>query len=100
MRHAAEDNQAHAAELSKLLGFSSTTGIAARCSFMSYCAIVSAVIHAISRNSETAQIQQESEESLEVSSQFLANNSTYWHNSGIMVSTSSPHDVCAAERAK
>jgi hypothetical protein len=100
IRHASEDNQAHAAELSKLLGFSSTTGIAARCSFMSYCAIVSAVIHAISRNSEMARIQQESEESLEVSSQFLANNSTYWHNSGVMVSPSSPHDVCAAERAK
>lgn len=85
MRHAAEDNQAHAAELSKLLGYSSTTGIAARCSFMSYCAIVSAVIHAISRNSQASQIQQHSEECLDVCSQFLANNSAYWHNSGVMV---------------
>jgi hypothetical protein len=98
-RHAAEDNQAHAAELSKLLGYSSRTGIAARCSFLSYCAIVSAVIHAISRNSETTQIQDQAEESLEISSQFLANNSGYWHNSGVMVSNSDPQEICSAEWA-
>lgn len=86
MRHASEDNRAHAVELSRLLGYSSTTGTAARCSFLSYCAIVSAVIHAINRNSETSGSQKQSEECLQTCSQFLANNAPYWHNSKVMVS--------------
>lgn len=90
VRRAAQDNQAHAIELSLSLGYSSTTGIAARCSFLSYCAIVSAVIHAVNRNAQTHHIRQQSEECLEVCSQFLARNSTHWRNSGVMVSSNSP----------
>ena len=85
MRHAAEENLTHAVELSRSLAYSSTTGIAARCSFLSYCAIVSAVIHAVNRNSEVRETQEQSEECLEVCSHFLAQNSAYWHNAGVMV---------------
>jgi hypothetical protein len=98
MRHAAEDNRTHAVELSRSLGYSSTTGIAARCSFLSYCAIVSAVIHAVNCNSEMRETKNQSEECLEVCSQFLARNSAYWHNAGVMVSNSSPRQCKNGQR--
>jgi hypothetical protein len=86
LKHAAEDNQTHAVALSRSLGYSSETGIAARCSFLSYCAIVSAVIHAVNCNSEQSDTRSQASDCLEVCSNFLAQNSAYWHNAGVMVS--------------
>ena len=86
MRYAAQDNQTHAIELSRILEYSSTSGLATRCSFLSYCAMVSAVLHAVNLGSQASQSQQQSKACLEISSQFLANNTLFWRNSSVMVS--------------
>ena len=85
-RHVIQENEAHAVELSLALSYSSTTGFAARCSFLSYCAIVSAVMHAVNLNTSTDQIQQQPNECLEVFSRYIANNSSYWRKSSVIVS--------------